>query len=254
MKALEIGVTTLELDVVISADSRVVVSHDPFFSSKICSHPDGRPVIPAEEEDLRLFAMTYDQIRQFDCGMRGHPDFPNQVRTAARKPLLSDFISAIEARSGELERSPVRYNIETKSSVEGDGANHPGPEVFARLIAGVITRAGVAERTTVQSFDPRTLALLYDHSSGMKISLLIGLSTDQGLDSNLKGIGFLPDTYSPHYALVDSVLVRSVHEKGMAIIPWTVNDEADMVRLIEFGVDGLITDYPDRGLRVLRSR
>ena len=253
LKALEIGVTTLELDVVISADSQVVVSHESYISATICSHSDGRPVTRAEERDLRLFAMTFDQIRRFDCGSRGHPDFPEQLRTKAHKPLLADLISASEARSLELNRAPVRYNIETKSSVSGDGVDHPEPSTFVRLVVDVVNGSGIAERATFQSFDPRTLTALHSLYRGMKTSLVIDRTGDRGLASNLATLDFSPDAYSPDYVLIDSSLIEAVHLRGMRIIPWTVNDEAEMARLIAMGVDGLITDYPDRGMRVLEN-
>lgn len=252
--ALKLGVTTLELDVVISADGQVVVSHDPVVSAGICSHPDGRPVEQQEESGLSLYAMSYEQIRGFDCGERGHPGFPDQVSVPAWKPLLSEVIDFAEARTADLGRPSVWYNIETKSTPSGDGINHPDPETFVRLVHSVIRSRAIADRVIIQSFDKRTLIALHNLDPDVSTSLLVSRSSDPGIEANLEGLGFVPDIYSPDYRLVTSELVGDVHTAGMKLIPWTVNEKSEMLRLLDMDVDGLITDYPDRGVDMLRNR
>ncbi len=247
--ALGLGVSTLELDVIISSDSVVVVSHDPFLNSSICSHPDGTPVLKEEEATLRLFDMPWARISTYDCGKRGNPRFPEQQAMATSKPRLSDVFTMAEDVSG----GTIQYNIETKSTPAGDGIVHPVPDRFVGLLYEEIERAGVKDRVTVQSFDPRTLQALRSVDSDMKTALLIATSTDLGLKENLHMLGFIPTYYSPDFTLVTPELVAGVHDAGMLLLPWTVNEESDIRKMIGLGVDGLISDYPDRVLSEIRN-
>jgi glycerophosphoryl diester phosphodiesterase len=246
-RALELGVTTLEMDVVISADSQVVVSHEPWMSPVICTQPDGTPVPPDSEAQFNLFDMSYARIAEFDCGQRDHPDFPEQEAMRVVKPLLQDVLQMAEAHVDSTGRAPIFYNIETKSQPEGDNTFHPEPEAFTRLLVAVVEGAGVTARTTIQSFDPRTLqvAQAVETSAPLSLALLVGRGGDE-LAENVEALGFTPTIYSPNYQLVDEALVTAAHERGMEVIPWTVNARDDMERLRQLGVDGLITDYPDR--------
>ncbi len=252
--ALEIGVTTLELDTVISADRKVVVSHDPWMSGKICSKPDGQPISEEEEREYILFQMPYAEIARFDCGKRGHPDFPRQMAQAASKPLLRDVSAFAEHYSIENERAPVRYNVETKSQPDGDGRLHPTPEVFVDLIWQQVETDAIGDRFTLQSFDVRTLQEARNRKLPIQLALLIGQgfqSPEEHLAAGLDELGFIPDIYSPEFHLVTSEVVESAHAKGMQILPWTVNEPHDMLRLRAMGVDGVITDYPDVAVRAL---
>lgn len=252
LEAVDLGVTTVELDVVVTKDHRLVASHDPWFDPRICSTPDGVPIPESEKYRYRIYGLTYDEVVRFDCGRRGHPDFPRQRPVPASKPLLADAITAVEARVGELGLRPVRYNIETKSRPEGDGELHPAPEVFARLLYDEVRRLGVLERTTIQSFDVRTLRVVRALDPTVSLSLLV--ENGLGLERNLEILGFTPEIYSPDHHLVDAVLVLEAHARGIALIPWTVNDRDEMERLMDLGVDGLITDYPDIGREVVERR
>lgn len=256
-RALELGVTTLEMDTVVSADEQVVVSHDPWMASAFCSHPDGTPVRPEEEADLLIYRMPYAEVARFDCGRRGHPVFPKQQPQWAVKPLLRDVIRMAEGFSTRHDRPPVFYNVETKSTPAGDGELHPAPEAFVELIWEVVEREGVAERFTLQSFDVRTLQVARDKKPPVRLSLLVadtGQPPVESLREGVRSLGFVPHVYSPDFRLVDEAVVECAHADEMAVVPWTVNDEAAMRRLRDLGVDGLITDYPDLGMRVLTPK
>lgn len=252
--ALELGVTTLELDTVISADHEVVVSHDPWFSSKICSKPDGEPVTPEEEQEHLIYQMPYAEVARFDCGKRGHPDFPRQEPRTAVKPLLRDVIAFAESYARQHGRPPVQYNVETKSWSEGDRRLHPAPQAFVESIWNVVEETGIAGRFILQSFDVRTLQEARNRALPIRLALLIspGFQTPKGhLRKGLEDLGFTPDIYSPDFHLVTKNVVELARNQGMLVIPWTVNDADDMLRLREMGVDGLITDYPDVAMREL---
>jgi glycerophosphoryl diester phosphodiesterase len=244
-RALDLEVTTLELDVVISADSQVVVSHEPWMSATICTQPDGTPVPPDSRQQFNLFEMPYARIAEFDCGRRGHPDFPEQEAMPVVKPLLRDVIQMAEAYADSTSRAPIFYNIETKSQPEGDNTFHPEPEPFTELLYGVLEDEGITRRATIQSFDPRTLRAARAIDASLSLALLVG--RDGGdLAGNVEALGFTPTIYSPNYQLVDAEMITAAHGRGMEVIPWTVNERADMERLQQLGVDGLITDYPNR--------
>ena len=254
IKALELGVTTLEMDVVISKDRKVVVSHEPWFSGHVCTQPSGRPIPLAEEKSYRIFEMTYKEVTQFDCGVRGNPRFPLQKAMPATKPLLSEVIDAAEKYIKAHNLPPVFYNIETKSRPIFDGTFHPEPQEFTELLYEVIRSKGISARATIQSFDPRTLQVARQLDPNLCLALLIG--NDSGrtdLDEHIAELGFIPSIYSPDYRLVDARLISQAHAKGMRVIPWTINTYDEMVRLKKLGVDGIITDYPDIGLQLLRN-
>ncbi len=250
-RALELGVSTLEMDVVISADRHVVVSHEPWFSDKICSKPDGSPVGSDEADSLRIYEMSYDDIRKYDCGRRGHPDFPRQIAEPACKPLLRDVIAMAEQYVKSTGRRDVEYNIETKSTPKGDGVLHPAPAEFTGLLYGVLKQTGVLGRSTIQSFDRRTLRVARTLDPDWRTSLLVGRSSGYFISFNLGRLGFDPSIYSPHHRSVTRHSMRHARRLGIRVIPWTVNEESDMKRMLSLGVDGFITDYPDRAMDLL---
>lgn len=244
LKALELGVTTLELDLVVSKDSILVVSHEPWFNPSISSHPDGRPVLSVEGRQLNTFSMTYAEIRAFDVGIRGNPNFPEQQPIPIPKPTLEEVVLQAEEYLATNNLPPVWYNIETKSEPDQYGIYIPQPATFAQLLYDEIQRLGIANRTVVQSFDVETLIELRKINPEIMQALLV--SNQDSLQENLERLGFIPEIYSPYYQLVDDALIETVHQKGMRIIPWTINDSTEMQRQLDLGVDGVITDYPDR--------
>lgn len=244
-KAIDLGVTTLEMDVVISKDNKVVVSHDTYFHADITTTPDGRTITKEESAKLLLYTMPYDSIKKYDVGIKPHTGFPQQQKMAVHKPLLSDLLQASEAYAAKKGVAPLWYNIETKTKKGGDGKAHPAPEPFVDLLVGVLKQAGVAERTVIQSFDMRTLQVAHRKYPQFKLSLLIDANNKLTLDRQLQELGFVPFIYSPHQSIVTPELIKRCHEKGMKVVPWTVNDKEGMERIKAMGVDGIITDYPN---------
>lgn len=245
---LKMGATTLELDVVVSKDSVVVVSHDPYMNADFTLQPDGSVFSKEIEKEFVLFEMTYSEIASWDVGMKPHPKFPQQQRLPARKPRLEDLIDSIDAYARLTGRLLPRYNIETKSRPAGDGKLHPPPADFVHLLMDVISRKGIAERVTIQSFDRRTLQTLHQSHPNIQTSILVDASDRSSLEMQINALGFVPSVYSPAWQLVTPELVQSCHIKGMRIIPWTVNERMDIERFHAMGVDGVITDYPEPSL------
>ncbi len=242
--AVDLFVNTIEMDVVISKDNKVVVSHEPWISSTICWGLNDKPV--SEGKGLNIYKLTYDEISNYNCGSQPHPDFPLQAKISTFKPLLKEVITEVEANTSSLELEPVRYNIEIKSTPETDGEFHPEPDEFVKLVLDVIQKGGIHDRTIIQSFDVRALQKVKELDASLPVALLI--SESGGFEKDLENLGFTPEIYSPNFLLVNQLLVKTCHQNGIEIIPWTVNEEEDMVEILNLGVDGFITDYPDIAL------
>lgn len=171
--ALDLNVTTLELDVVISKDKKVLLSHDPYFNAEISTKPDGTYINENEEKKYNIYQMTYDEVKTFDVGLKPHPRFPQQQKIKAVKPLLSDVFTAIKNEMMIRKRPFPYFNIETKSTAQTDNIFHPEPAEFVKLLMAVIIEFVLQEQVTIQSFDLRTLQYLHKKYPQVKTSLLI---------------------------------------------------------------------------------
>lgn len=249
--ALDQGADTLEMDVVITADRKVILSHEPWFSAAISTGPDGKRIAKDKERDHNIFKLIYAETLGYDIGSLGNPAFPEQKAMLASKPLLADVFIAIERFAKAKAIAPPRYNIEIKSTAEGDGVFHPAPGEFADLVVKEIERAGLTDRTIIQSFDVRPLQHINKNFPAMQVALLVGGDEDPA--KKLALLGFTPATLSPHFSLVSEKLLALCREKGMKLVPWTVNRIEDLERMSKFDLDGIITDYPDRAVRVFRK-
>lgn len=245
LHAIELGVTTLEMDVVISADQQVLLSHEPFFSHEISTKPDGTPVSEKEEKQLNIYRMPYDEVKRFDVGMRPHPRFPQQQKIPVYKPLLSEVFDSVKAYCRRHQRPLPFFNIETKSTPKGDHIYHPAPAAFVKLLMEVVQKDTMEQYVTIQSFDIRTLQYLHQHYPHMATAFLVEGYPSTSLQKQLNQLGFQPTVYSPHYRLVTPKLVADCHRLNLRIIPWTVNTKTEIERLTKMGVDGIITDYPN---------
>ncbi|HEX8333385.1 MAG TPA: glycerophosphodiester phosphodiesterase [Segetibacter sp.] len=241
--AIDHGVTTVELDVVISKDNKVVVSHDPYFNELITTTPEGKHLTKKEAEELVLYQMMYDEIKKYDVGLKPHPNFPKQQKIKVHKPLLSELIDSVEDYAKSKGKS-IRYNIEIKSKKSGDGVNHPAPENFSELVLAVIKGKNILNRTTIQSFDIRPLQYIHKAHPVVTLSYLVEKTT-QSIEDQFAALGFQPQTYSPNYAILTKEAVAYCHQRKIKVLPWTVNNLSEMNKLIELGVDGIISDYPD---------
>jgi glycerophosphoryl diester phosphodiesterase len=245
MKALDLGVTTLEMDVVITKDKQVILSHDPFFNHEITTKPNGEYVTEQEERSLNIYQMTFAQTQQYDVGLKPHPRFPNQRRLKATKPLLREVIENAEAYRKLKGGQPFFYNIETKTQPATDNIYHPAPEEFVNLLMKVINSEKINNRVIIQSFDFRTLQVLHKKYPNMKTAALIEDSDKRPVEEQLQALGFMPTIYSPAYSLVTKELVEKCHQRQIRVIPWTVDDKPTIDKMKSMGVDGIITDYPD---------
>lgn len=244
VKAFNLGVNTLEMDVVITKDKQVLVSHEPWMHYNICKQPDGSLISKETEMSYNIYEMTYQEVKQFDCGTLYFERFPEQELSFAQKPLLKDVLQMMDSLAKNHGRK-IKYNIELKSLPEGDDIYHPTPEEFSDLVVKLIASESNLKQVSLQSFDFRVLNYL--HKTYPEIALA-ALVYEENFEDALARLGFIPAIYSPHFKEVDKKLVKKVQNLGMKLIPWTVNELADMKRLLKQGVNGLITDYPDRAV------
>ncbi len=248
-KALDLGVTTLEMDVCISKDKKVVVSHEPYMNALYATKPNGTEVTKAEEASLNLYQMTYRQIKQFDTGKRGNVLFPEQEKVATHKPLLSETIKACEAYIKEKGLKAVQYNIEIKSEEKEYGISQPETvEEFSDLVYREIIKYLPANRVILQSFDFNVLKFWHKQieTKQYKNIALSALDEKTNPEKAFEELGFLPSFYSPYYKTLTKEQVQFCHDKNVKVVPWTVNTLEDMKKIKATGVDGLITDYPNR--------
>jgi glycerophosphoryl diester phosphodiesterase len=245
LNGLALGVTTLEMDAVITKDKQVILSHEPFFNHEITTRPDGSFIEEKEEKQYNVYSMEYARTQQYDVGLKPHPRFPRQQKISAHKPLLSQVIDSAEAFALTHRRPAPFYNIETKTQPLTDNVFHPAPEEFVSLLMKVIESKKISDRVIIQSFDPRTLQIVHRDYPGIKTALLVEDFDKRSVDEQLKQLGFIPSIYSPACNLINDALMKACHHKGMKVIGWTVNTKEEIARLKQLGIDGIISDYPD---------
>ena len=270
--ALRLGVSTLELDVVVTADDIVVVSHDRQLNAALTRGPDGKWLA---EEGPSIRSLTADRLAAYDIGRidpasRYAQRLPEQVPVdGQRLPWLIE-VFAFVARTGN---DSVRFNIETKLSPLAPDES-VDPERFAELLVETVREAGMAHRVAIQSFDWRTLRAANRLAPAIPTSCLTvaqswldnlrreqpgpspwtaGLDVDEALSLPHLARAAGCRLWSPYYKEVDAMSVKTAHRLGLAVVPWTVNQPQEMAAQIAMGVDGLITDYPDRLRKVLAA-
>lgn len=251
LHALALGVDVLELDVVISSDQQVVVAHEPWLSARLGTGPNGELINPQHERAHNLYQMPYASIRQCVVGELPLAAFQQQVPMATYRPLLSEVLQAVESACRLAGRPAVRYAVEVKSNPAGDAIFHPTPRPFVELVLAELQAAGVAERTTLLSFDVRILQAARSQAPRQALCLLNeSLASAPDL---FTALGFVPDTYGPDFELLTADAVQALRTAypALRLVPWTLNNAADFNQALAWGVDGITTDYPDQLLSLL---
>lgn len=261
-ESVKMGVSTLELDIVLAEDGTPVVWHDPEIQADKCT--DTKPATENDPEfpyvGKLVHELNWKQLQTLNCN-KVLKDFPDAKAEETNKLLQLQDVFDIAAADPQM-----RFNIETKIEAE-EPDKSATPQEFVDAILPVVRANKATSRTTIQSFDWRSLplvrkaqpdislALLYDATTWKSGSQWIGDVDYDKVDGNVNkaatqlGAEFL----SPHYKLVTSESVASAHEAGLQVLPWTVNEKPDMQAVVDAKVDGLITDYPTRGMEVLKE-
>lgn len=271
--ALSLGVSTLELDVGITRDGTVVIAHDTRLNPDVTRGPDGRWLNPPTHA---IHNLSFHELQRYDVGrLRPGSDYSHRFQQQRRMdrvriPTLASLFELVQ-RSGNAQ---VRLNIETKLSPLAPAETAP-PEAFVAALLRVIAQYRMETRVTIQSFDWRTLRLVQRDATQIETSYL---SAQQSWTDNIlagradgspwtAGIGFAEHgsvpkmvraaggtAWSPYFAELTPQSVQEAHALGLKVLPWTVNETADMERMIELGVDGMISDYPDRLREIAQAR
>ena len=269
--ALRIGVTTLELDVAMTKDDVLVVSHDSYLNPEHTRGPDGEFL---KKQGPAIRSLSFDELQRYDVG-RIQPGtayaarFPTQRGADnVRIPKLTDVFDLVQRNGADH----IRFNIETKLTPTS-GADAPDPETFATALTKAIQDAGLTSRASIQSFDWRTLMVARRIAPQIeRVCLTIESPGEDNIGRNLPGpspwtVGLDIDDYggsvprlvkaadcavwSPYFHNVTAALVKEAHGLGLKVIPWTVNEMADLELMYQTGIDGIISDYPDRARAAL---
>ncbi|MDM0046286.1 glycerophosphodiester phosphodiesterase [Variovorax dokdonensis] len=268
--AVALGVDTLELDVGLSADAQVVISHDLALNPEHTRDAQGQWL---SQRGPLIHDLTAAQLQGYDIG-RLQPDSAYGRQFPEQRPADGQHIPTLAALFAEMKRlgaTHVRFNIETKIDPARPGDTAP-PEAMVDALLAEIDRAGVASRTTVQSFDWRTLARVGERAPKMAraylssprtlsdprwtagLALAEHASPARLVKAAAGGSPTAPVIWSPAFKDLTADQVKEAHALGLLVLPWTVNQPSEMTQLLDMGVDGIITDYPDRLRKVMQSR
>lgn len=248
--ALAVGVTTLELDTGVTMDGVVVIHHDRRLNPDIARDPDGRWV---EAPAPLIHELTFEQLHRYDVGRlrpgsKTAEEFPDQEPAdGARVPRLAELFELV-AKAGN---TAVRFNIETKLTPQAPEETL-APEAFALAVIAEVRKAGVEARTSIQSFDWRTLLVVEREASAIATVYLTGRRREGSQPAAVHAAG--GRIWSPNHLEMDSASVVEARALGLRVIPWTVNEPAAIERVLDLAVDGLITDYPDRARAQMQRR
>lgn len=242
IKALELGATRLELDLAVTKDGEVILSHEPYMNPAICLDQDGI-TIPKSDKTHNIYQMSYREVLAYDCGTKFNADFPEQLKFHVTKPKLADVFIQVDQYAKNFGYLKPKYNIEIKSSPAGEGIFHPHIKEFSDRVVKQIDETIGLDRVNLQSFDFRVIKYIHDTYPDAQLSMLVSNATAYELQ--LAELGFVPEIYSPYFIQLTPEIVNALHQKGMKVIPWTVNTTEQMNKLLDMGVDGIITDYPN---------
>lgn len=245
INAIDLGATTLEMDVVFTKDNVAILSHEPYFNHEITTRPNGSFIEEGDERTFNIYKMNFAETQKYDVGLKQHPRFEKQQKLALYKPSLAAMIDSVESYANRNNLTRINYNIETKTKPETDKIFHPAPAAFVDMLMKVITNTNITDRVIIQSFDRRTLQYLHKKYPSIKTALLIEAIDKNSFRKQLKDLGFMPTIYSPEQSLVNPNLITECHKRKIQIIPWTVNEKKRIVNFKKMGVDGIISDYPD---------
>ncbi|MGZ3794312.1 MAG: glycerophosphodiester phosphodiesterase [Bdellovibrio sp.] len=246
--ALQVGVDTLELDMLVTKDDQVVVYHDPTLNPDICLDQQGNKI----PKGISIRSLTLKELKTYDCGTLVNRRFPQQVAQPKTSiPTLEEVFEFVQ-QSKLPSAKKVLFDIETKSD-ESHPEYSPAPEEFVKLVLAIVKKHNLMERVTLESFDMRTLKVARKLEPHLTLSFLLEYRPKEAgalvkllKDNDLQII-------SPNYEWLTKQDVAEIHKAGGRVIPWTPNTKKDWQSLIDKGVDGLITDNPKELLEMLKS-
>lgn len=246
--AVASGVDALELDMHLTKDDQIVIIHDHFLNPDLCVDSNGQKI----KSKILVRSLTLEQLRSYDCGALQNPKFKEQKPFPKTPvPTLEELFAWIE-KSEMPQARKVQFNIETKSEAAHPEYT-PDPESFVKMFLSLVKKHKLLDRVTLQSFDYRTLKIANEIEPRLQLSLLIEDRPDRVGDLVALVKTYHAKILSPESSWLTKEEVNAMHALNVRVIPWTVNTENDWKRMIQLGVDGIITDNPKGLLEFLKS-
>jgi glycerophosphoryl diester phosphodiesterase len=233
-EALHLPIEGIEWDVVVNADSQLVLSHEPYFHPKICCLPDQ---LKGRSRDNNLFLMTQGEIQLVPCGCKAHPDFPEQQTILYSKPLLKDVLEKCH-----LQGKTVLFEI--KSNEKEYGVFQPFPKEYARIILRETEDIDSSVELIFMSFDPAILNALHELNKESRKILLVYRPIGK-ISNTLAPLQFKPEGIACLYLMLNKKSIQQIQSQKMKCLAWTVNSVKRAKKLKRWNIDGIITDYPD---------
>lgn len=234
--ALMAEADVLEMDLGVTRDGVVIVSHEPKVTPERCLAPEGKKL----DKPVPIRSLTLAELKKYDCGTLLNPKFPQQIAVPGETmPTLAEVFAMVKA-SGYAAAAKAEFNIETKI-FPYEPELSPAPAEFAKLVVDVVKKHGMEKRVMVQSFDMRTLKEIKKLAPAIRTSQL---TYEELLDfvPSLKSAG--TDIWSPNYKWITVEAVKEAQAAGIKVAPWTINTAKEWDLAIAAGVDAIITDYP----------
>ncbi len=247
--ALSLGVDVLELDLLVTADNILVLTHDPYINKEICKYKDDREM---GDKKILVRSLSLTQIKEFDCGSKVNPDFPRQVLTPppTEIPTFDEFVASVKTSPHKAARK-VWFNVEAKRDPRHPEEAPPAAE-FARLVITSLKAHGIFSRTIFQSFDHEVLK----QARILDANTIISALTSKG-DTSLNYAEIIrtlkPNYLSPNFREISSEEVAQAHSQNVQVVPWTVNNATDWSFQVLKGMDGIITDDPAGLIEFLKA-
>ena len=234
-KAIEDGADGIEWDVVVNGEGNLVISHEPYFHKDFCLAPNGKSI--DNEKRYNIYKMTQDEIESFDCGSKVHPKFPEQQKEIAIKPLLKDAVSKL--------KSTIRGKLilfEIKSDESEYGISQPHPDDYADLIMKEVT-AYQFPNIVYMSFDKNIIEALHKKAPELRLAYLTYLPS-KSANAYLKELSFKPFALGMYHKTLNKRKLRQLRDKSISAYAWTVNTTDDAHKMMDLGIDAIITDFP----------
>jgi glycerophosphoryl diester phosphodiesterase len=241
--ALEVGVDVLELDLHVTKDLELVVSHNAKIPRDLCLGPGGKQI----KEEPVIYSLTLKEIKEYDCGSLRHPKYPNQVSVPNTPMPTLEEVFKLVIESGLPSAKKVRFNIETKFN---PAKLSPPPAEFVAILMETIENYGMLDRVIIQSFNFKALKAVKKTHPEVPVSALV-----EDPRINLVNVvdTLKPEIISPEWTMLDDDLVAQLQNRGVQIVPWTANNAPVWKKLLEWNVDGIITDDPKSLIEYLRK-
>ncbi len=248
LRATATGCHWLEMDVVITGDDHVLVSHEPWMDHLICRDSQGRAISEVEGRAINIFQLPLAEVQRYGCFPSGGNDGTKGF-SSAPKPTLAEMVQAVRSFAKHSGIPVPGFNIEVKSEPALYGSFQPAPASFAERVVQEVIALGIAEQCIIQSFDIAILETV--HLIVPQIPLALLVDNADGWEINLDRLSFTPAYYSTAFSLTNAQLAAAIQSRGIGLLVWTVNEAADMHRMLELGVAGLITDRPKAAMALL---